>query len=185
MFASSRQQTDQYSFLAHPRNGLIFMEGEIMAGRRPKPTVLKLVQGNAGKRKISKSEPKPKREIPSCPAHMSDAGKVAWGRLSVLLDRMGVLTEADSAALERLCDCYSDILICRESLVADGWTYKTRDAQGNTLIKGNPAANQLRSADSQFKSYLIEFGLTPAARSKVHGSPEEETKDDPLKEFFG
>lgn len=156
-----------------------------MAGRRPKPTVLKLVEGNPGKRAINKKEPKPKREIPSCPAHMSDAGKVAWGRLSVLLDRMGVLTEADSAAFERLCDCYSDILICRESLIADGWTYKTLDAQGNTLIKGNPAATQLRSADSQFKSYLIEFGLTPAARSKVHAQPDDDKKADPLQEFFG
>ena len=156
-----------------------------MAGRRPKPTALKLVTGNPGKRAINKKEPKPKRLIPSCPAYLSTASKVAWGRLSVLLDRMGVLTEADAAALERLCDCYGDILICRESLIADGWTYKTVDAQGNTLIKGNPAATQLRSADSQFKAYLIEFGLTPSARSKVHGSPEEEEKADPLNEFFG
>lgn len=156
-----------------------------MAGRRPKPTVLRLVEGNPGKRKINKAEPKPKREIPSCPAHLSDAGKVAWGRLSVLLDRMGVLTEADSAALERLCDCYSDVLICRESLKADGWTYKTMDAQGNTLIKGNPAAAQLRAADSQFKSYLVEFGLTPSARSKVHTTPDGDEKEDPLNEFFG
>lgn len=156
-----------------------------MAGRRPKPTVLKLVEGNPGKRKINKAEPKPARAIPSCPAHLSDSGKVAWGRLSVLLDRMGVLTEADSAALERLCDCYSDVLICREALAADGWTYKTMDAQGNTLIKGNPAAVQLRAADSQFKSYLIEFGLTPAARSKVHATPDDDKKADPLAEFFG
>lgn len=156
-----------------------------MAGRRPKPTSLKLVAGNPGKRAINKKEPKPKRLIPSCPAYLSSESKVAWGRLSVLLDRMGVLTEADTAALERLCDCYSDILICRQSLITDGWTYKTVDAQGNTLIKGNPAATQLRAADSQFKAYLIEFGLTPAARSKVHGNPEEETKADPLKEFFG
>ena len=156
-----------------------------MAGRRPKPTVLKLVEGNPGKRKISKTEPKPKRMVPSCPAHLSDIGKVAWGRLSVLLDRMGVLTEADTEALERLCDCYSDILICRESLKSDGWTYKTLDAQGNTLIKGNPAASQLRAADSQFKSYLVEFGLTPAARSKVHATTDDDKKADPLQEFFG
>ena len=156
-----------------------------MDGRRPKPTALRLVEGNPGKRAVNKKEPKPKREIPSCPAHLSDAGKVAWGRLSVLLDRMGVLTEADSAALERLCDCYSDVLTCRESLIADGWTYKTVDAQGNTLIKGNPAATQLRAADSQFKSYLIEFGLTPSARSKVHAAPDDDKKADPLNEFFG
>ena len=156
-----------------------------MAGRRPKPTVLKLVEGNPGKRKINKAEPKPARSIPSCPAHLSDAGKVAWGRLSVLLDRMGVLTEADSAALERLCDCYTDILECRELIKQDGRTYKTLTAQGDTLIKGNPAVTQLRAADAQFKSYLIEFGLTPAARSKVHATPDDDKKADPLAEFFG
>lgn len=156
-----------------------------MAGRRPKPTALKLVSGNPGKRKINKTEPKPSRVIPSCPYHLSDVGKVAWGRLSVLLDRMGVLTEADSSALERLCDCYADILICRESLKADGWTYKTQDQSGNTLIKGNPAATQLRAADAQFKSYMVEFGLTPAARSKVHGTDNGDEKEDPLQSYFG
>ena len=156
-----------------------------MPSPRPKPTALKLISGNAGKRKINKTKPKPKRVIPSCPAHLEDSGKVAWGRLTVLLDRMGVLTEADSAALERLCDCYTDILECRELIKQDGRTYKTLTAQGDTLIKGNPAVTQLRAADAQFKSYLIEFGLTPAARSKVHATPDDDKKADPLAEFFG
>lgn len=103
----------------------------------------------------------------------------------MLLDRMGVLTEADSAALERLCDCYSDVLTCRESLVADGWTYKTVDAQGNTLIKGNPAATQLRAADSQFKSYLIEFGLTPCGQVESTQPLMTTKKPTRLAEFFG
>jgi P27 family predicted phage terminase small subunit len=169
-----------------------------MAGRRPKPTVLKLVEGNPGKRKINKAEPKPKREIPSCPAYLSDVGKVAWGRLSVLLDRMGVLTEADGAALERLCDCYADILECRELIARDGRTYssvttRTTSEEGEettvqevkSLLKANPAVAMLRAADAQFKSYLVEFGLTPAARSKVHAAPDDDKKADPLKEFFG
>lgn len=156
-----------------------------MAGRRPKPTALKLVAGNPGKRATNKREPKPRREIPSCPAHLSDDGKVAWGRLSVLLDRMGVLTEADTAALERLCDCYADILESRELIKTDGRTYKVSTQSGDTLIKANPAVAQLRAADSQFKSYLVEFGLTPAARSKVQATPDDDEKDDPLKEFFG
>jgi P27 family predicted phage terminase small subunit len=155
-----------------------------MAGRRPTPTALKLVKGNPGKRATNKKEPKPKREIPSWPAHLSDSGKVAWGRLVVLLDRMGVLTEADSFALERLCDCYTDILECRELVERDGRTYTTQ-SDGGTLIKTNPAVNQLRAADAQFKSYLIEFGLTPAARSKVNAEPPDgDEKDDPLREFF-
>jgi P27 family predicted phage terminase small subunit len=156
-----------------------------MAGRRPNPTALKLVKGNPGKRAINKKEPKPKRVIPSCPDHLGQSGQVAWGRLTVLLDRMGVLTEADSFALERLCDCYTDILECRILIERDGRTYTT-DSQGGTLIKTNPAVNQLRAADSQFKSYLVEFGLTPAARSKVNAEPpDDDDKKDPLGEFFG
>lgn len=156
-----------------------------MAGRRPTPTALKLVSGNPGKRAINKKEPKPKRVIPSCPDHLENSGKVAWGKLSVLLDRMGVLTEADSSALERLCDCYTDILECRTLIRRDGRTYKVITKDGEILIKGNPAVTQLRAADAQFKSYLIEFGLTPAARSKVNVGGDGDEKEDPLSEFFG
>jgi P27 family predicted phage terminase small subunit len=156
-----------------------------MAGRRPKPTTLKLVTGNPGKRAINKKEPKPKREIPSCPEHLPDSAKVAWGRLTVLLDRMGVLTEADGMALERLCDCYTDILECQKLIRRDGRTYKVMTQTGEILVKGNPAVAQLRAADAQFKSYLVEFGLTPAARSKVQVDGDNEKEKDPLGEFFG
>jgi len=156
-----------------------------MAGRRPTPTHLKIVAGNPGKRALNKTEPKPRREIPSCPAHLADSGKVAWGRLSLILDRMGVMTEADSAALERLCDCYTDILECRVLIERDGRTYSVTTQSGDTLIKANPAVAQLRAADAQFKSYLVEFGLTPAARSKVHAAAEDDNRQDPLAEFFG
>ena len=156
-----------------------------MPGRRPKPTHLKIVSGNPGKRAINKREPQPRREIPSCPAHLGDASKVAWGRLVEMLDRIGILTEGDALALERLCDCYADILACRELVERDGRTYTTTTAQGDTLIKGNPAVTQLRAADAQFKSYLVEFGLTPAARSKVHVTDDDEKPKDAFKEFFG
>jgi P27 family predicted phage terminase small subunit len=98
---------------------------------------------------------------------------------------MGVLTEADAFTLERLCDCYTDILECRMLIERDGRTYTSTDQTGNTLIKANPAVVQLRAADSQFKSYLVEFGLTPAARSKVHAEPHDEETKDPLSKFFG
>ncbi len=156
-----------------------------MAGRRPRPTHLKLVTGNPGKRATNKTEPKPKRAIPSCPDYLSSVSQVAWGRLSVVLDRMGVLTEADAAALERMVDCYADIIESRKLIAKDGRTYKTYDQNGNELIKANPAVAQLRAADSQFKSYLVEFGLTPAARSKVHADNGDEEKADPADEFFG
>lgn len=156
-----------------------------MAGRRPKPTALRLVEGNPGKRAINKKEPKPRKEIPACPAHLPDVAKVAWGKLCVILDRMGVLTEADAMALERAVGCYAELMAYQELVAADGATYKTVSTAGETVIKGNPAVAMLSDADRRFKSYLVEFGLTPAARSKVHGTGQDEEKHDPMQEFFG
>ena len=154
-----------------------------MAGRRPKPSHLKVVTGNPGKRKLNDKEPTPAREIPSPPAHLTDWGKVAWGKLTVLLDGMGVLTVADVLALERLCDIYADILQLRLTIADEGRTY-TVQTDGGFLIKANPAVAMLADADRRFKSYLVEFGLTPAARTKVkvEGGEKEE---DPLNQFFG
>lgn len=155
-----------------------------MAGRRPTPTELKLVRGNPGKRPINKKEPLPAKRIPSTPAHLTDEGQMAWGRLTVLLDRMGVLTEADGFALERLCDCYSEILALRELIDANGRTYETTSTQGELVIKANPAVAMLADADRRFKSYLVEFGLTPAARSKVQIKADDD-QEDQFAEFFG
>lgn len=155
-----------------------------MAGRRPTPTTLKLVKGNPGKRALNKKEPKPARSIPSPPDHLTDDGKFAWGRLTVLLDRMGVLTEADAFALERLCDCYADILELRELVEQDGRTYETTSTQGEKVIKANPAVSMLADADRRFKGYLVEFGLTPAARSKVQ-IKDDDPEEDQFAEFFG
>lgn len=156
-----------------------------MAGRRPTPTALKLVTGNAGKRAINKKEPKPRTKAPTCPSHLDAKSKLVWKKLCTLLRGMDVLTEADGLALERLVDCYADILACKELIERDKRTYKTVDQNGNTLIKNNPAVNQLRAADAMFKSYLVEFGLTPAARSKVDVNlPDGDKKKDPLAEYF-
>ncbi len=37
-----------------------------MAGRKPKPTALKELEGNPGKRKLNKKEPIPGKGMPDC-----------------------------------------------------------------------------------------------------------------------
>lgn len=36
-------------------------------GRPPKPTAIKELEGNPGKRPLNKNEPKPKQTAPKCP----------------------------------------------------------------------------------------------------------------------
>ena len=38
-----------------------------MAGRKPKPTALKKLEGNPGKRKLNMKEPMPEKGMPDCP----------------------------------------------------------------------------------------------------------------------
>ncbi len=38
-----------------------------MAGRKPKPTAVKKLEGNPGKRKLNKNEPVPAKGMSTCP----------------------------------------------------------------------------------------------------------------------
>jgi phage terminase small subunit len=73
-----------------------------MAGRKPKPNVIKLITGNPGRRPLNKREPKPRPGIPSCPSHLSLTAKAEWRRIVPLLSECGLVTEIDRAALASL-----------------------------------------------------------------------------------
>jgi len=49
-----------------------------MRGRKPKPTQLKLLEGNRGHRPINGAEPKPPGAQPTCPTHLSPTAKAEW-----------------------------------------------------------------------------------------------------------
>lgn len=151
-------------------------------GRRPKPTHLKLIQGNPGKRTFNDAEPKPPRGLSPPPDHMATVAKEAWNRLAPLLDQMGILTIADVAALERLCECLAEIYECREVLQRTGGTYETKNLAGERMFRSRPEVARLADADRRFRAYAVEFGLTPAARSRVRVA--DGGKSDPLDKYF-
>jgi len=117
-----------------------------MAGRRPKPTALKLVTGNPGRRPLNSAEPTPPLYSAPPPKHLSNTAKETWERLTLLLNSMGVLTIADAFALERLCDIYAEILRYRALIESNGETFEVH-SQNGVLIKANPAVSMLSDAD--------------------------------------
>jgi phage terminase small subunit len=76
-------------------------------GPAPKPTALKLLQGNPGKRAINGREPKPKTGMPRCPDWLDEEAKACWKRIVPQLNGMGVLTLIDADALANYCDTWS------------------------------------------------------------------------------
>jgi P27 family predicted phage terminase small subunit len=153
-------------------------------GRRPKPTHLKLIQGNAGKRRLNSAEPQPEPCEAPAPEHLTRYAREAWDRLAPMLRRMGLLTVADTIALERLCACYAEAREMSAILEMEGGgTYETKNVSGETMFRPRPEAARLADADRRLKGYLGEFGLTPAARSKVRTAAGG-GKPDPLDAYF-
>lgn len=156
-----------------------------MKGRKPTPTHLKIVKGNPGKRPLNAKEPIVGRSRPSAPEHMSDRAREAWGYVSGLLDRMGVLTEVDALALEMLCETYADYLAAKVVLEGLGSNYyTTATGEGAVMHRAHPALAQKNDADRRVRGWLSEFGMTPSARSRVKADGGKET-DDTEEKYFG
>ena len=154
-----------------------------MPGPAPRPTHLKLVKGNPGKRALNKREPKVQPGIPDAPDGMSERARSVWAVVAPKLVAYGVLTELDGYALEQCCEAYAHLRDCREALWArQALAYETV-SEGGVMHRPFPEIRMVADADRRFRGWLTEFGMTPSARSKVSVMAPE--PDDPEKEFFG
>ena len=132
-------------------------------GRKPKPTALKKLEGNPGKRPLNELEPLPPISTLRCPNWLLPEARKEWRRLAPALISMGVLTMADAVPFAAYCTAYARWREAEAEITRHGSVYK--DANGN--IKPNPyiaiSARQL----TEIKSLAAEFGLTPATRTAI------------------
>ncbi len=169
-------------------------------GRRPLPTSVKKLRGNPGKRKLSNDEPTPAVKDPICPKGLSEEAKKEWDEIVPILREMKVLTEADAKALAAYCHNFMrwmqaekeveergiliDEPIVKRSTEPDHKTGRpvvTEEIVGYRTKK-NPAVNISNEAQKLMKSFLIEFGMTPAARTKIR--IEKPAEKDPFEEYL-
>ena len=133
------------------------------SGRKPLPTVLKLLHGNPGRRPLNENEPKPALRLPQAPGHLSPEARKEWRRSGRMLLQLGVMTEADRTALALYCQAYGRWVEAEEALRRYGFMVKSPAGfpmQSPYLAVANKCMEQMRSL-------LSEFGLTPASRTKV------------------
>lgn len=134
-----------------------------MRGRKPKPTAVKIYQGNPGKRPLNPREPMPPIEAPEPPAVLSEAAREEWGRVAKVLARFNMLTVLDRAALAAYCEAYAM------------WTEAVTAIRRYGTIVKSPSGYPIQSpyvaiANRQAEIMLriaSEFGFTPASRSRI------------------
>ena len=81
-----------------------------MRGRKPKPTVLKVLSGNPGKRPLNDREPKAQAGIPEPLPWLDAEAQAEWRRVE------DILTQAEKGSVKRLSD--EDLLVEDMFLVA-------------------------------------------------------------------
>lgn len=134
-----------------------------MQGRKPKPTALKLLAGNPGKRAVNHAEPKPRVVMPKPPDHLSDDEKEKWKSTVRELHPLGLITTIDKDALAMYCTIYVRWIKAERMVRDKGEIIKT--AAGNIIQ--NPYLSIANRALDQLNKLGTEFGMTPSSRSRV------------------
>lgn len=149
-------------------------------GRPPKPTAMKELAGNPGKRALNKTEPKPKVKRPPCPGHLQGEARKEWNRITKQLVALGILTEVDRAALAAYCQCWARWVEAEDAMREPGFLMITTTDNGYPVV--SPWLNVANAAMKQMLRFLTEFGMTPSSRSRV--TVEKEPEADPYEEFL-
>ena len=104
-------------------------------GRKPKPTALKKLEGNPGKRPLNDLEPLPKVTMLRCPNWLEPEAKKEWRRLAPVLIGAGILTSADAVPFAGYCQAYARWKEAEEQVSRLGMVYKEKDTE---RVRPNP-----------------------------------------------
>ena len=132
-------------------------------GRKPKPTALKMLEGNPGGRPLNTKEPKPEKKAPRCPSWLEDEAKKEWKRMAKVLEQMGLLTEMDMAAFAGYCQSYARWKEAEEFIEKHGTIVKTPSGYWQQVPQVSIAQQNLKT----MLKFCSEFGLTPSSRSRM------------------
>ena len=151
-------------------------------GRKPKPTALKLLEGNPGKRPLNDRVPVPPKATLKCPAWLLPEAKKEWKRLAPALEAMGVLTMADLTAFEGYCQAYARWKEAEAFITQHGSIFQTPSGYVQQVPQVSIAQQNLKI----MQSFCSEFGLTPATRARIiaGAGSEDGASEDPMERLL-
>ena len=132
-------------------------------GRRPKPTALKKLEGNPGKRPLNELEPVPPVASLRCPNYLLPEARKEWRRLAPILMNLGLLTAADAVPFAGSCQAYARWREAQDEITRHGSIYKDGDGR----IRPNPYIAIANQQMREIKSFAADFGLTPSNRTAM------------------
>jgi len=149
-------------------------------GRRPKPTRLRLLNGNAGKRPINNREPNPRvLKNPQPPTWLDGFGREFWRRHAPELSRLGLLSVLDRDLLASAAERWSTYRRAAEEL--KGGLTQISEANGRIAKPESAIAKQ---ALAECRAIMSEFGCSPSSRTRVTALVIPADDKDPAAKYF-
>jgi P27 family predicted phage terminase small subunit len=105
----------------------------------------------------------PEPRLPACPSHLQGEARKEWRRMGKKLLECGLITEIDGPALALYCQSWSRWVEAEENLVKYGTVIKSPSGfpiQSPYLAIANKSM-------AQMTRLLVEFGMSPSARTRV------------------
>jgi P27 family predicted phage terminase small subunit len=124
---------------------------------------LKLVAGVPGHRPLPPGEPKPEVAAPMAPRWLTVEARAEWDRLVPQLLRLKLLTELDRGHLAGMCQWWARYVRAEKMLARQSAVIENR----NHVRIVSPNLAIARTAWDQYSHAAAEFGITPAARTRI------------------
>ena len=150
-------------------------------GRKPKPSAIKELEGNPGKRPLNENEPKPVKKAPPCPKWLESDAKKEWRRLAKQMELLGILTQVDMAAFAGYCQAYARWKAAEEFITQHGEIVKTPSGYWQQVPQVGIAQNYLKTMNR----IAEQFGLTPASRSRIIAGGDNGGTEDEMEALLG
>lgn len=134
-----------------------------MKGRKPKPTLLKLIQGNPGKRALNADEPVPPGALEKSPSWLTRRQKIAWNY---------AIENAPAGLLRRLDRSVLAVWVVAEDLhrqaVEEGRKFSLVGKTANGTLMPNPYISVANVQAKVMLKAAEQLGFTPSSRSRIH-----------------
>jgi P27 family predicted phage terminase small subunit len=167
-----------------------------LRGPAPKPTALRVIEGNRSRRPLPKNEPQYEAYKPKRPDTLTPAAGKIWDELVAEMNRVKLLRKVDEYALAQLCEDQALLNEMQAGLQQMAAAFRKQATDQGKELPGPPLLVMMRSTEGrrmmssirELSTLVIlqrrEFGLTPASRTRVSTIGEKtEAQDDPWSQF--
>ena len=128
-----------------------------------KPTALRVLEGNPGKRPLPLNEPKPAPICPEMPDFLDVRAQEEWKRLESELVSVGVLTRVDGMAFAGYCQAVSDVVRLTVSLRESGVVFTTDKG----FVGQRPEVAMLAKAWDRVDKFARQLGIGAEHRAHI------------------